>query len=158
MSKRDQEPLKDWEKSIHEKLDALSEMEAPSTLIPGVMSRIRASETAPWYRAAWWQWPLALRIASVLLVLGVLGMLAWLSGTFGELGPGRQLLRVCLDLKAGLGLALDRGGAALGASTLFWREHGQIILLAAAALLMATYLTCVAAGTALYQLAWKRTL
>ena len=158
MKLRDQEPLEDWEQTVHHKLDELPELEAPSTLIPGVLNRIRALQAVPWYRAAWWQWPLVARAVSVLVMLVVLSALAWWSGTFGELGLGQQLGRVCVGLKEAMLVALDTGGMGMSEAVRFWREHGQIILLAAAAFLTATYLTCVAAGTALYQLAWKRTL
>lgn len=124
------------------------------TLIPGVMSRLNT----PWHQASWWQWPLALRIPSIVLALAVLIGLGWLSGFFGELGLGQQLVEAFDRLKGVLTFVLDTSETLLGSSAVFWREHGQTILLAAASLLLTTYLTCVAAGTALYRLAWKRTL
>ena len=152
------ESLEDWEKELHRELEALPELEGPASLIPGVLSRIQAPAPAPWYHASWWQWPLALRSASVVLALAVLGGLGWLSGSLGELGIGEQLLRTGAGLKGTLVLMLETTGRLLGSGTVFWREHGQTLLIAAASLLLATYLTCVAAGTALYRLAWRRSL
>jgi hypothetical protein len=45
---------------------------------------------------------------------------------------------------------------ALGGGVVFWSRYGQPILIAAASLLILTYLMCIAAGTALYRLAWRR--
>jgi hypothetical protein len=143
---------------LHRELEGLPELEAPSTLIPGVLARIKKPAIAPWYHSSWWQWPLALRGASMVVAFAVLGALGWLSGTFGELGLGQQLLHALVEFKAVMTLTLHTAETALGSSAVFWREHGRIILIAAASLLLATYLTCVAAGTALYQLAWRRSL
>jgi len=155
---RHQEPLEDWEKALHRELDALPELDAPSSLIAGVMKQINTPATPAWYHTSWWQWPLAMRTTSILLVLAVLGALAWLSGSFGELGLTRQLVQSVGEVQRVFGYVLETGETFLGSGAVFWREHGQLILLAAASMLLATYLTCVAAGTALYQLTWKRTL
>jgi hypothetical protein len=133
-------------------------LEAPPTLIAGVMRRLPAASSAAWYNISWWHWPLALRTISVALVLAVLGCLGWLSGSFGELGLGQLLANAVVELKEVLAFALETAEAFLGSNAVFWREYGQMILIAAASLLLVTYLTCVAAGTALYQLAWKRSL
>ncbi|MCU0788351.1 MAG: hypothetical protein MUC91_09200 [Verrucomicrobia bacterium] len=150
------DPLADWETELHRELEALPELVAPPTLIPSVLKRIHAP--APWHRSAWWQWPMALRAASVGLVLAVLGALGWLGGSLGELGLAHQLAQTGAGLKDALVFANDLLGRLSGSAAAFWRPHGQIVLGATAALLLATYLTCVAAGTALYRLAWRRTL
>ena len=62
---RHQEPLDDWEKALHRELDALPELDAPSSLIAGVMKQINTPATPAWYHTSWWQWPLAMRTTSV---------------------------------------------------------------------------------------------
>jgi hypothetical protein len=52
-------------------------------------------------------------------------------------------------------LVLDRAESVLGPNAVLWRQHGQMILIAAASMLLATYLMCVAAASALYRLAWR---
>ena len=148
--------MEDWEKQLHRELMELPELEAPPTLIAGVLNRIKAQAPSSWYQSPWWDWPVALRLASAVLVLGVLGFLAWFAGSFGELGLGPQLTQAYAETKTALDSVLDACEAAMGSSAVFWSNYGQMILLAAGALLFATYLTCVAAGTALYQLAWRR--
>jgi hypothetical protein len=152
------ESLEDWEKELHRELMELPELEAPSTLILGVRSRIQTPAPAVWYHASWWHWPLALRQTSAALALSVLCALGWLGLSFGELDFGQALVQACVDLKGGLVLGLETCTTALGSAAVFWSENGQLILIAASALLLTTYLTCVAAGTALYRLAWRRSL
>jgi hypothetical protein len=148
--------LEDWEKELHRELDALPELEAPSSLIPGVMERINAPVPAAWYRESWWQWPLAVRAASIVAVLAMLGVLGWLSGFFGNWGLGQHVFQAYAGLKEMLLVAVETGETVLGSGAVFWRKYGQIMLGAAAFLMLSTYLICVAAGTALYQLTWRR--
>jgi len=150
------EPLDDWEKELHRELMELPELEAPATLLPAVMHRLETPASSAWYHTAWWEWPLALRMASVLVVLAVLGVLGWASGTFGDLQLGQQVLLAWSELKAAITVVLHSGETLLGSNAEFWRLHGQIILMGIGAVLLATYLTCVAAGTALYRVAWRR--
>lgn len=150
------EPLEDWEKELHRELMELPELEAPPSLIPVVLRRIEASTRLAGSPSSWWHWPLGLRTASVVLVLGVLGTLGWLSGWLGELGLGQWLVQTCAGLQSALGSTWDTCALWLDSSTPLWSNLPQVILIAAAALMLAAYLTCVAAGTALYELAWRR--
>ncbi len=148
--------MEDREAQLHRDLMQLPELNAPATLIPGVLSRLSAAAPAAWYQRAWWQWPIGLRIASGVCVIALLGALGWLGGSVGELGLGERLVDlVSASVAAGSG-ALDQITTLLGSGGAFWIKHGQMILIGAASLLLAAYLTCVAAGTALYRLAWRR--
>ena len=71
------EPMEDWEAQLHRDLTQLPELNAPATLIPGVLSRLSAAAPAAWYQRAWWQWPIGLRIASGVCVIALLGALGW---------------------------------------------------------------------------------
>ncbi len=148
--------MDDWEEQLHRDLMELPDLDAPPTLIPGVLSRLTASEPAAWYQRAWWQWPIGLRIASAAFVIAVLGTLGWVAGSVGGLGLGLRLVDLVTASMAAGSAALDQIATLLGSGGAFWMEHGQMILLGAATLLLAAYLTCVAAGTALYRLAWRR--
>jgi hypothetical protein len=148
--------LEDWEKALHRELEALPELEAPSTLIPGVLARLEEPATTAWYRESWWQWPLAVRAASIVAVLALLGVLGWLSGVFGGWGLGQQVFQAYAGLKEVLTVAVETSETVLGSGAVFWRKYGQIMLGTAAFLMLSTYLICVAAGTALYQLTWRR--
>jgi hypothetical protein len=68
---------------LHRTLNRLPDMQAPDTLIPGVLAAIRAREAAAaapivaWYRRPATTWPPALRIALGVSTLTVLGILAF---------------------------------------------------------------------------------
>jgi len=154
--KHPREPLEHWEQSLHQELMELPELEAPPTLIPTVLHRIEASARLAGSHSSWWHWPVALRTVSVVLALAVVGLLGGLSGWLGELGLGHRLLQTGAGLQNALSSAWHTGGLELGPGAGFWNEHFQTILIAAAGLILAAYLTCVAAGTALYEVAWRR--
>ena len=150
------DPIENWEKQLHRELQKLPDLEAPPTLIPNVLNRLKLQQQSAWYQLSWMEWPLALRLASGALASVIVGLLAWGAGAFGELGLSQQLVAGYSELKTVTGSFLSSCMEAVGVSTGFWSNYGQTILLTAATLLFATYLTCVAAGTALYQLAWRR--
>jgi hypothetical protein len=68
-----------WERRLHEELHKLPEMEAPASLVPGVMAAIRARQAAAaapaWYRRPATTWPPALRIALAVSALALFGLL-----------------------------------------------------------------------------------
>lgn len=148
--------MEDWEERLHRELTELPDLKAPPTLISGVLSRLPGAAPSTWYQRSWWQWPVGLRIASGLCVIAMLGALGWLGGSLGELGLGQRLADVVTASIAAKDAALDSLAALPGFGGTFWSNHGQMILIGAAALLLASYMTCVAAGTALYRLAWRR--
>lgn len=154
--KNPREPLEHWEEKLHQELMGLPELEAPPTLIPTVLHRMEASARLGGSQFSWWQWPVALRTVSVVLAVVVVGLLGGLSGWLGELGLGQRLLQTGAGLQNALNSAWHTGALEMGSGTGFWNEHLQTILIAAAGLILAAYLTCVAAGTALYEVAWRR--
>lgn len=150
------DPIEDWEKELHRELLQLPDLKAPGTLIPGVLDRLTASAPSAWYQRAWWHWPIGLRIASALCALALLGALGWLAGSVGGLGLGGNLANAAAAAWASASATVQQVGTLFGSGGGFWSEYGQRIVICAATLLLASYLTCVAAGTALYRLAWRR--
>jgi hypothetical protein len=148
--------MEEWEKELARELEGLPELEAPATLIPRVMTRLHDPAPAVWAKSPWWQWPLAARLASILAVSAVLVALAWLSESFGPLHLWHQITLAWTGMQETFSVVFDAVATAMGAGSIWWGNYGQTVLLGVAALLLVTYLTCVAAGTALYQLAWKR--
>jgi hypothetical protein len=155
---KSRESLMDWERALHRDLESLPDLQAPPTLIPRVQQEIESREATPAQAASWWRWPLGWRVASVVLVAGAVGLLGWLSGFLGDLGLGARLLTAALECREAVGDTVRSCERLLGGGLVFWREYGQWILTGTAALLLATYLTAVAAGSALYRLAWRRSL
>lgn len=66
------DPNQDW---LEEKLKSLPDLEAPRTLLPNVMKRVRQRAGKPWWRrrvgsrAAWWR---SFVLAISLLIMGLL--------------------------------------------------------------------------------------
>jgi hypothetical protein len=150
------EPWEDWEQQLHQELMDLPELEAPGTLIPGVLSRLNQPAPVAWHQRSWWEWPLSLRLGSAIMVSVVLGVLGWLSGSFADFGLGARVVGGWQQMAQTTALLTDMAERVLGSHAAFWRQHGQTLLMISALLCLATYLTCVAAGTALYRLAWRR--
>ena len=82
-----QEPDKNLERLIHERLRALPEMEAPQTLVSGVLRKIEARRNAAWWKQAWPEWPRGMRILSGVLLLSLAGsVFAFHDQILGSLG------------------------------------------------------------------------
>lgn len=148
--------MESWENKLDQDLKALPNLEAPPTLIPRVLERLQTPAAAAWYQTPWWQWPSAARLTSVAAVVVVLVVLGWLSGTLGDLGLWRQMTLAWTEFEQAMGVVFDTSQIVLGSGARFWSQYGHTILLGIASAMLATYFTCVAAGTALYQLAWRR--
>jgi len=80
---------------LHAALRRLPDLQAPDTLIPGVLAAIRAREQAaaalartPWYRRPVTRWPAGLRIALGLFAAGLLAALAFAPELFALTGTG----------------------------------------------------------------------
>ena len=66
----------DLETRIDRALRRLPPPRAPQTLLPRVMAAVDAWNQRPWYTRAWFVWPLAWRIASIVPV-AVLAYFLW---------------------------------------------------------------------------------
>ena len=153
---KNREPLNDWEAELHRELDTLPDLAAPTTLLPRVMSEVHRRAQAPWYRCAWREWPVALQAACLVLMIGAVGTLVWFSGSIWEATGGQQMSLWRGEVQTSWSATASGMESAFGAGAAFWKQYGQPLLFGIAAVLMATYLTCIAAGTALYRMAWRR--
>jgi hypothetical protein len=141
------EPDPHLEDFIDEQLRRLPAVTAPASLLTRVMAAIANGVSLPWWRQTWWHWPKAAQ-AAVLIVALSAGALAISGnmllgegvGSYAQLFSGRMAWGE--TLLTTLGVALVRvvepflGSVLLGVLTL--------------------YLLCMAFGTALVRLAWKR--
>lgn len=96
-----QEPDKNLERLIHQRLRALPEMEAPDNLVQDVMKKIEARRAAVWWKRAWPEWPRGMQILSAALLLGLLGsvfafhdsILASINELISRITAGSQFLK-----------------------------------------------------------------
>lgn len=158
MNDKHQEPLNDWEQVLHRELNELPDLQAPSSLIPKVMEKLQREAVLPWYRQSLWQWPSALRAAALILMIAIVGTLVGAIPITWHWVIAPALANV----QASVAEWWEPFGSSLsvlfGVGATFWQEHLQQLLLGVALLFVAIYFTFIAAGTAVYRLAWRRTL
>ena len=75
------------EARIDRELKSLPPLSAPPTLAPSIMARLAGQEEVAWYRRAWPAWPLALRAASLVVLLALFGGLCF-AGWSASHAPG----------------------------------------------------------------------
>ena len=148
------EPDKNLERLIHEKLRDLPPVPAPDTLVARVRARVDARAHLPWWQQPWMTWPVAPRVMSALVVLGGIG------------GAG-YLLEVHVP---GVGQSLDGVAQSLGNWSWVWElaatlgnallllmdSFGTNYILIGAGLLLASYLSCIGLGTLCYRLTYQK--
>jgi hypothetical protein len=83
------EPDHDLARQIDRALRELPFPRAPETLVPRVMSAIRARAERAWYRQPWLSWPLAWRIASGATAAIVIAVWLWSLSVAGTAAAGK---------------------------------------------------------------------
>ncbi len=135
--------------ALHHELRQLPPHRAPAGLLPRVLAALAAAERRAWWERSWFEWPRAMRqlagaatgitlvtlVGAALLLLNLDSLLGWISSTSETWG-----------LLSALGNAL----AVLG------RAIPTTALLAAGAILAASYLCVIALGTVFFRFAWQR--
>jgi hypothetical protein len=140
-----------WETALDRALKKLPECQAPAALMPAVMKQIRARAVEPQSQRSWWQWPLALRIASGVALTVLLAGLVLFGGHFWETSAS-PLLNRSIEVAQTITGSLAGGMAAVfrvqpdfGTGTL------RLAFVAVGLLLLVMYLTCIGIGTFVYK-------
>ena len=141
---------KDQEQIWHKRLRALPDLPAPAELIPNVLQRLAATESLPWHRRPWLEWPRPLQVCSAFFLAGLIGAAyAWRDGFMSRLRlvvewlPGSSVPGESWQKAQTLWHALEHSMAAL-----------QFPYLAvAAAVVLALYLSVFGVGAVFYRLA-----
>ena len=68
------------ERRITRELKALGDLSAPAGLAARVLRAVEQRQRAPWYRRAWTTWPVALQVASVVVLVAGFAAICWLGG------------------------------------------------------------------------------
>jgi len=143
------------EASVRRELDALGELTAPPALANRILQAVGQRAVVPWYRRAWPTWPLSLRLASLVGLLGAsagLGFGAWeLANTLAGQDSVSRWLTDASALWRVLGVLGDI------VRTSFSRLDSKI-LGAGFALMFATGVACVGLGSACVRLALRPAL
>jgi hypothetical protein len=147
------EPDRHLEDFIDEQLRRLPPVSAPATLVTRVMAAIANRATLPWWRQTWWHWPKAAQAAVLMVALSAAALAISGNMLFGDgFGPYAELISERTPL-AGAWSSL---GALLGTLGTALVKVVESFLLPVSLGVLSLYLLCMAFGTALVRVAWKR--
>lgn len=142
------------ESLLDAELKQLPPLAAPASLLPNVMSAIAARAASPWWKRAWWDWPLTAKAAFLLLALAIAGAFSgggvmldegvsnYSQQVVERLGPAASLWDTVLTILNAVGSLVEK--------------IGQPVLLYAAIFTGLLYLTCLGLGTVCVRYALKR--
>ena len=143
---------------IDRELKSLPPLTAPPSLAPRVMARLaaQAEVEAVWYHRAWPTWPLALRVASLVVLLAFFGGLCfagWQATHAPSVAVASQKVSGLLAL---LSLATNTLSALGNAAGQVARHLGTGFIVAAVAIAALGYAACVAFGSFYLRFAFAR--
>ena len=147
---------KQLERSIDRVLKGLPELAAPPGLASRVMAAVGRRAALPWYRQPLEMWPVALRVAAMVILLGSFGGLciaAWqLTRAAGVTEATREIAQL-FSIFTALWNALN---VLLGAIVIIARHLGTAFILGSLAAIGLGYAFCVGLGTAYVRFAITR--
>jgi hypothetical protein len=150
----------EYEKNLEAKIDcalkALPDLVAPSRLLPHVLETIAWRHALPWYRQPWQMWPAALRVCTLVLLLGSCGALCvacWqLTRAAGFTAASQEVAQTF----SGLSAIWNVLNVLLGAVVLVVKHLGTAFMVGCGVALVLGYAVCVGLGTACVRLAYAR--
>lgn len=145
----------DLERLIDRELKALPAPRAPQTLLPRVMAASEALARQPWYRRAWFTWPVGWRIATVSCAIAALTGLVMLVPDVTSVA--RQAPMVA-DVGGEVSAAARRVEAVTTTARVLWRALLAPVVPYAFALVLLMSLACAVFGTVLNHLVFGKAL
>jgi uncharacterized membrane protein len=144
------------EAAIDRELKGLPELTAPNSLSRRVMAAIERRATVPWYRTAWQNWPLSLRIPAMALLVVFFGALCfgvWKLPHTEVATVGAAKVSGWFSVFATLWNALN---AVVGVFVLAFKQLGTGLIAAIVGAIVLAWVMCLGVGTACVRLAWAR--
>ena len=145
------EPDKNLERLIQEELQKLPDLQAPSTLIPRVISRIRDDALQAGVIAPWQNWPLAWKFVSVLCFAILLGWLATSVGGINVAGWSETFRAGAIRLAEMWQTLMS----AINAGLVVSRALSEHLLIWALLIFGSMVMVTIAAGTGLWRLTFS---
>jgi hypothetical protein len=143
---------KQLEASVRRELDALGELSAPPALADRIMQVIEQRSTAPWYRRSWPTWSLALRAASLMVLLGVFGGLCYGAWELDQAAVAQSLSGGWF---ADVGALWRTAGVLLNVVCTFISRLGTGVVATGLVLMFVTCVACIGLGSACVRLAMQ---
>jgi hypothetical protein len=144
------------EMRVDRALKSLPPLSAPPTLAPRVLARIATRTEAPWYQRAWPTWPLALRTASFILLLAIFGGLCFAGWHASHASSVTAATEKVSGAFALLSLAANTLSVLGNAVAQVMRHLGTGFIVAAVAVVLLAYATCVGFGSFYFRFAFAR--
>jgi hypothetical protein len=146
----------DLEEVVGRKLRQLPVPRAPQTLLPRVLAAVQEWSLRPWYRRAWFTWPVGGQFAAVAAVVlvalvgtALLSMAQAAAAGATSTFTGSVMYRVAA--------VTERAGLTIAAARILWGTLVEPLLPYAFALVMLMCLACAAFGAVLNRVAVGRT-
>src|ERR1043166_1660435 len=150
----------EYEKTLESRIDrelkSLPDIPAPSTLVFRVLAAIARPVAIVWYRLPWVMWPIALRAASLALLLGLFGGLCFAAWEVRQSTASSAAVQsvasqasVAKALFYAIGVVFETGALAV-------KQLGTGFFIAAFTIIGLGYFVCIGAGTLYVRLALAR--
>ena len=147
---------KELEARIDSALKALPALEAPSTLSHRVMAALERRSAIPWYRQSWEAWPLALRVGSLALLLGMFGGLCFASWQLTRAAGTTAAFQEIGGLFSGVAVLWKAVLVLFQSALVVCKHFGTLFIVASFFVMAVSYASCVGLGTVIYRFAFAR--
>lgn len=141
----------DWERELDRRLAELPELAAPPSLIGRVNAALEAQTAVPWWRCAWWFWPVPVRVASLALLAGAAALLGLLYAEIREAVLASYWQHTVAEWRTAIDPFVQVFHALGRAAEIVVRQLCGTACLLVAGASLSLYLLCVGVGTALYR-------
>lgn len=147
---------KELELEIDRELKQLPDLEAPATLVVRVMQAVRQRQALPWYRQPWQNWPVALRIAALVLLSSLFGGLCIASWQLSRAAGMSATMQEIGGLFSGVAIVWNIISVLLGAVVVVIKHLGTGFMVSCVLIVALGYALCLGLGTACVRLALAR--
>ena len=145
----------DLERLVDRELKRLPTPRAPRTLLPRVMAAVDAAANMPWYRRAWFTWPLGWQAVSVSMGVAALTAVVML---LPDVTFFAQQAPVVTEVSGEVSAAAQRVETATTAVRVIWRALLAPVVPYAFGLVVLMTLACGLFGTVLNHLVFGKAL
>lgn len=141
---------------IDRELKNLPDLKAPATLALRVMRAVSQRQALPWYHLPWQDWPVALRVAALVLLSSLFGGLCVASWQLSRAAGMSATMQEIGGLFSGVANCWNILNVLLGAIVVVAKHLGTGFIVTCALIVGLGYALCLGLGTACVRLAFAR--